>query len=321
MVIYRCKNCGQLVEPERNRICPACRMDLAGNMIKKDLRERRHASNKINDEFSRIGKYIKKITFRFAIGFLFLIIYFKVFIPNYVENAKNTLAKNQSEISSKTTKTTAENEIQNKTKNKTDSVIKPEQSYFIRAKNLAFSSETLTKIGEHKDSDILTFKIKEYLNGDIWINEKNVVFIPLEKVKINEKIGWLLLPETHSAISSKAFPNAYDETSNVAGLLKSQYDERRNNIYAYFMNPLMNGEVLDAIFIIGWNSNQLKVLNVKFHYEFDEYKTIQTSDGIVYEFFGGERSSNFMDIPHTIFIDQDDPSGVTTMYSELQLNN
>ena len=36
--IYRCKCCGQLVNPERNKVCPSCKCELFGNMTKDTSR-------------------------------------------------------------------------------------------------------------------------------------------------------------------------------------------------------------------------------------------------------------------------------------------
>lgn len=316
----RCKNCGQLVEPGRNIVCPACHQSLENNIVFS-------APSRGRAEGSRTRKAVKRLLVRYAVGFIFLIVFFYMVFPKYIENSKNKMKPSQGTVVTDMPQSTTESET--KEERKGDQVgreqketveIKPEQTYFVRVRDLSFNKDTMSKLGKHGDSDILTFKIKEYLNGDIWINEKNMVFIPFEKVTIDGVDGWLLLPETHASIATKNFPSAYDEASSIANTLKTQYDSKRNNVYAYFMDRVMSGEELEAIFITEWNEEQLSVQNIKYHYSFEEFKKIQTVDGIVYELSDGKRVTEYMEIPHRLDVDQDASLGITIMQSEIVLD-
>lgn len=316
----RCKNCGQLVEPGVNKTCPACHQPLDNNIV---------FSASSNDRWggSRTGRKIKTALVRLAVGLIFLYLFFYVFFPKMLNNMQNRTSQSQSTSAgtsagaSVATDNKGDKQVPStKTQEEAKQEVKPEQTYFIRVSDMAFGQETLDKLGKHDPSDILTFKIKEYLNGDIWINEKTVVMVPFEKVVMGKKECWLLFLEKHVSIASQNFPSSYDEASPFADTNKKMYDSKKVNIYNYYMDRVLAGEEFEAVYISEWDDNHVALNNIKFHYEFEDYKKIQTADGIVYELADGTRVTDYMQIPHSFVVDKEGSAGTTVLSSEIVLD-
>lgn len=324
MTIYRCKSCGQLVEPEKNKICPACKAELKNNMVREISTERGNSSHK------RRNRSLEKLI-RFAIGLLFLWIFFYVFFPatmnkqkqrldnntqqnNPVENTYNT----QSKEPEKTHTSTDESQSV-----KTSEAItsgKPEQVYFSKKKDFAFSTN-VQKMLEVSGVDVYKFTIKEYRNGDIWINTDKVTFTPFEVITIESNDYWLLLPVTHVEAQKAYFPTAYVEDGSLLETNSAKvYEGKKPNVFAFFKNKVFEGAEMEGIIITKWTDDELDLQNVTFHYDFGDYKKIQTADGIVYEDADGNRTANYMELPHSIVFDNKKSQDVTVLRSEIVLD-
>ena len=311
----RCKNCGQLVEPGVNKTCPACHQPLDNNIV---------FSASSNDRWggSRTGRRIKTILVRFAVGLIFLYVFYMIF-PKMMSNMQNRVSQSQGTPAGATTATDNKSDKQVPSANAQEDPkqeIKPEQTFFVRVSDLAFGQETLDKLGKHNPTDILTFKIKEYLNGDVWINESTVVMVPFEKVVIGKKECWLLFLEKQVSIASQNFPSAYDEAAPFVDTKKKIYDSKKVNIYNYYMDKVLAGDEFEAVYLSDWDDDHATLTNIKFHYAFEDYKKIQTADGIVYELADGTRVTDYMQIPHSFVIDQEGPAGTTVLSSEIVLD-
>jgi len=329
MTIYRCKSCGQLVEPEKNKICPACKADLQNNMTREITTARGNSSHKRRNRAA-------EMLLRYLIGIVLVCLFFMVALPKYFEKQRqkindtqqtknistniNTNAQNTTGISSDASPYDVY-KANNETKETvTPAPAKPEQIYFIKAVDAAFS-DGVKKTLAIGDGDIMKFTIKEYRNGDIWINTDKAVFTPLQKIVIENKEYWLLIPVTHGDATKAYFPSAYKEDGTGSEDASARiYASKMPNVTAFFKESLTSGTEMEGAIIAKWTDDELCLQNVVFHYEFAKYKTLQTADGIVFETEDGNRYTDYIQIPHSIVFDQEKSTEVTILRSEIEID-
>lgn len=303
--IYRCKCCGQLVNPERNKVCPACKAPLRGNIQKEK-------SQKNPSNFAL--KEIKRGLIRLGLGLLFLYVFFYKVIPYYfVENTSivdHYSQKMADAMLEPVKKQVEENqEILEEKKNiKTETQKEPEEEfgyqtlrYFIKKEDVHFSKTNQSRMYiPYGNNGILEFSVRTYWNGDVWINGP-IYFIPFDKTEIDgQEVQLLYYSKNQTYLPNIAYA---DYGRNL-----SEYKEVQDKILTFYKDVMLNGDKIDALIVKENEKDHVILQNVTVHYEFIPYKKIkvmdQAGDKIVYELEDGTRLDNYLDIPYTLIVDE-----------------
>lgn len=297
--VYLCKGCGQLIESERNRICPVCGMDLTGNVLKEKCQETKNQPKSfLNynffDLFNVSGKLV--IIFLSFVMILWMVILFGFFLLN-----KSLPDKNNTSLETKS------------------SII---YKYFANSSDVKVSDKLKNIMHFFKKDDPLTFVLEEYPNGDVWLregeNHADILFIPMEKVTLKDNDYNYYVSINMLNKPSLLLPNSTNDLEYGHYITEDNYQDLKNAGQNAIKEKALLGKDMEGIFIAGYDSDFCFFLDFSFHYEFDKYKEIKTKKGIVYELSDGRVVSNFLDIPHTIVFSQDTTFEITELTSKRQ---
>ena len=305
--IYRCKCCGQLVNPERNKVCPACKAPLRGNIQKEKYK---------NNPSNFALKEIKRGLIRLGLGLLFLYVFFYKAIPYFfVENTSivdHYSQKMADAMLEPMKKQVEENqEILEEKKNiKTKTQKEPEEEfgyqmlrYFIKKEDVHFSKTNQSRMYiPYGNNGILEFSVRTYWNGDTWINGP-IYFVPADKIEIDGKECQLL----YHSNNKNYLPNGF-ESLRQYGTSLTEYKEILPKILPMYQETMLNGSKIDAIIVKENTKDHVILQNVTVHYEFASHKKIQImgqeGNKIVYELEDGTRLENYLDVPHKLIVDE-----------------
>ncbi len=318
MSVYRCKNCGQLVEPERNKTCPACKAELAGNMVKV-------AST---DEIKKAAKVKKTVAVILAslVALVLLGFVFCYWLPK-LNDQKAKQRENEFAANTSSSETVSDKASLQSNSGK---LAYKENTYFIYSNNINFS-ESINKaindgvFGSADKNKLLTFVAVEYETGDVWLREGDpychVFFAPAEKFMIDDLQYRLLVPIYDiGGISASLLPNSQATLNNeFYALSGSQYYTKVFEMYELLKERLLGGEEIEALIIDKKDDKELSLQNITVRFEFDEYSVIQTAEGLVYETANGTRYSHYIEIPHRLYLNPIELTGKTTLNSEVKI--
>ena len=315
-MIYRCKNCGQRIVPEVNTICPVCKTALAGN-IEKDT-----SSDKVKKSKTPLVLLLLTVL---VVGGL----YFSGYGQKILNRLKNDFPKDVDTIISEIDVDQAPIGISNSNPSSTKLAYYVD-TYFIYFDQMEFG-ESIAKIIESmkslmvNENGILTLVSSEYENGDVWLRLGDpygtMLFAPTEVVEIEGSRRQLLIPilDTVDYVSAMLPNSSYLVNNGDFDLDGKGYEVKKKKVYELLEKQILGEEEIDAFVIVNKTYDQLTLQNIHLKYSFEEYSKIQTENGIVYEDASGKRYSNYIELPHSIIIDQEKSKGITELYSEIKI--
>jgi hypothetical protein len=307
-------------------------MELAGNMTKEETPERKTSfvknSQSIKDygffDLVKLAGKLVALFLLFVVILWFVVLFILSLLTGSLRIGKNNDIDVQSAVEKYVNNTKTENTAKNTGIKETETKSSTIYTYFIKASDINFTDGLKKEIYSWNDEQTLTFVLEKYSNGDIWLREgdpyANLFFIPIEYVTLNnEKYQYLTFVNNVEA-ATDFLPNSSGYAKIINPATDENYQSLKNAARDILTKKALVGDNLEGIIILECDKSHLTMQNFTFHYQFEEYKAIQTSNGIVYELADGKRVSRFLEISHSLVIDQES-SKVTTMYSELQLNN
>ena len=299
MATYRCKNCGQLVEPEQNKICPSCKIELAGNMIKESKKETKAAKKS-----EKKKRKIKRLFIRFAAGLIFLYVFFGILLPKWIKQKDSPIYEMSNKISDVMVTSIQNQAMTSGTEKGTDDFKRIRKKYYVNKNDVKLQNNLY--ISSTNKTDILEFSVKTYWNGDVWINGP-IGFVPFGTITIKGTEYPLLYPCSASVMMQYMLPNCYDDVTEYCRT-KEDYLEAKNKLSSIFHETIYNEKPILAVALLKNAEDEVILQNVTLHYEFAENKKIQImkngTSTCVYEMADGSRCESYLDIPHELIIDE-----------------
>ena len=188
-------------------------------------------------------------------------------------------------------------------KNNSSLVIKRQQETSVPVTDSHFLPKTKKLMGKKKDYERYYFTVIELESGEIFIEGERMAFLPFEKITLDKKDVWLLLPVSHKDAQKNGFSTVYSATFYDYANSES-YFRQMDAFYEYYEKKVLSKASLEGLAMYGWEDEQIVFWNMDFLYRFEPYSSLEDDGKTIFRKADGTPVSDYMKLPHDYIVDQ-----------------